>query len=747
MKSPLRLTSPGILLILAVVAAGGIFLLDAFYLSPLARSHRADALRDQANRLQRQARFQLTAGEDLLQIAAENCAKSREHASPESDADLLGRGCRSLLRKQADFAWISQGNTIIAAETLGAEQLPASDLADMLQTEEPRQILDQRSGVTVLGDRLLLFGKANLPAGENQPPMQLWLARTVDSVLLDEMGTAMDAELVFVRDPDLPESTLPDSATRRAIWTIGKDELAVAWLEYGPVGKPIGYYRATAPVTQVSRQAIAGRRMVLIVLALSSGLVLLVILGSHMLVTGPVVRLLRRIQEVESGSAELGKLSDDLHGEPRVLARRLESAFDRLAYISKTDELTGLANRRNFEEVLKSFYHQARRYNRNLSLIIMDIDFFKAINDTGGHQAGDEMLKFVGRAIEQASRRADLPARLGGDEFAILLPETAAEEARTVANRVRHSISDRQIHAGNLDLNVTCSIGISDLNSGEITDPEGMLGLADKALYTAKEMGRNRTVLAHDLQPASLPKDSSDDHQMQMLSKKLAGLNTQFKGLFVEAVEQLVDILRLRDPHMANHARKVCHYALLITEEMGLPERVRRRMEISAMLHDIGMLAMPDSILLSKDRLTEAQMETMRSHPLLSVRIMEGMHFLDQEIPAVRYHHERFDGKGYPEGLVNSTIPLSARILTVADSLDAMTSTRNHRSAKRRVEAVREIQLGAGTRYDPAVVEALTKVAEKMGDRLLEIEGMQTVNDQGRAVPVDDTDQLHPATA
>ena len=381
-----------------------------------------------------------------------------------------------------------------------------------------------------------------------------------------------------------------------------------------------------------------------------------------------------------------------------MLARRLEAAFERLAHMSRTDQLTGLANRRHFQEVLEMFYHQARRYNRPLTLVVMDIDFFKAVNDTGGHQSGDELLKIVAREMEKASRQSDLAARLGGDEFALLLPETGAADAAVVAERIRQEISAKRTSLSNLDFNVTMSMGLADLNAGEIDSPDAMVSLADRALYAAKESGRNKLVMARDLTVLA-PGEDAKKKNVEVLCRKLAGLDSHFKELFLQALEEIMTILDHRNPHMVHHARKVRHYAVLISQEMGLPPRVIKRVQIAAMLHDIGMVAMPDSILLSPDKLDPHQTELLRHHPLLSVRIMEGMEFLEQEIPAVRYHHERMDGKGYPEGLSGSAIPLTARILAVADAYDAITSSRPGRPAMTHEEAVEKLKKSWGRNW------------------------------------------------
>jgi len=441
-----------------------------------------------------------------------------------------------------------------------------------------------------------------------------------------------------------------------------------------------------------------------------------------------VIRLLKRIQRLDTGG-KVDELTRNLHGEPLVLARRLESAFEQLASLSRTEQLTGMANRRHFENVLDAFYHQARRYNRPLSLIMLDIDFFKAVNDAGGHQAGDELLKQVANAIERVCRKADLPARLGGDEFAILLPETPATNAGEMAERIRSEVAKLTVPIKDTEAKVSISAGIADLNSGEIDSPDAMMSLADKALYTAKQLGRDRAFQAHDLYPAS-GMQGKPSVQMDVLRKKVMGLDSQFKEVFVQGLEEIMEILAHRDPHMAAHAQKVRHYATLIAHEMGLPDRVIRRLRIAAMLHDIGMLAMPDSVLLWEGSLGEEQLKCVRGHPLLSVRIMESMEFLEQEIPTVRYHHERFDGKGYPEGIAGPAIPLTARILSVADAFDAMTSPRAFRDAKTVEETLAELRKQTASQFDPAVVDAMMAVAKQLGDKVLYAPSHENVSEQ-----------------
>lgn len=730
----LKLTSPGVLLILAVTATAGIFLLDLFWLQPHTDAQKWAALRDEAVAAERAVKGALRTESAALSNCAAAWAQALGAASAGASANRE-RIEQALMAATpvwpADHIWLVDANGAPYAHWAlepATRETPAAVRRCGFDEPWQQRVLecaklnrdDANSGmVRPDGQPAILVAGAHCGSAGS-----VVFARMLDGPLQERLSGCAGGQVVMVSGESLPQSIVRGGAAAHAVWLAQEECLAVAWLATDYSGRTMGYFRAMLPVTHIHRQATACRRSILITMSLSVGLVLLVILGTHMLITGPVVRLLARLQQLDSGEGSHKGLTHNLHGEPLVLARRLESAFEKLAYISKTDELTGLANRRHFEEVLEAFYYQARRYNRPLSLIVMDIDYFKAVNDTGGHAAGDKVLKEFSVAIEDACRRADLPGRIGGDEFAILLPETHAGDAEAVAERVRKNIAAHDVNIGNLQVHISSSMGIADLNAGEMDGPGAMMALADHALYAAKQRGRNCIVQAHELQGGSRTSGQSETGKVDVLSKKLAGLNSEFKDLFLKAIEVVMEILQQRDPHMANHSLKVQHYAALIAQEMELPSRVIKRLEIAAMLHDIGMLALNDAVLLCPSKLSEEDHAIMRRHPLLSVRIMERMEFLEQEIPAVRYHHERYDGKGYPEGIVGPAIPLTARILAVADAFDAMTSPRAFRTARSVSEAVGEIRGGSGTQFDPAVVQAFMGVVDRLGAKLTEVPGM-----------------------
>ena len=457
---------------------------------------------------------------------------------------------------------------------------------------------------------------------------------------------------------------------------------------------------------------------VLVFLVLAVGGVALVTVAGIVVLANPLGRLLERVRRVNPGDdLSEGEFTRNLHAEPLALAQRIREIFRGFASQAKTDHLTGLSNRRQFDLELERAFLDARRFCRPLSLIVLDVDLFKAINDTAGHQRGDELLKSVADVLVSCCRKTDLPARLGGDEFAILLPGTAAVHSGTVAGRILAGISGRPVVLDSGQIKATASIGIADLNSGEVQKPQDLLALADRAMYEAKKQWRNRFVLAHVLDEAQ-ESDGREADRVATLQESLAALDGQFKSLFVRALQDIVGTMERRDPHMADHARKVQHLARLIAQEMRLPQQTIQRIELTALLHDVGMLALPDSIALCAGRLSDPQREIMRRHPLIGARILEGTQFLETVIPGIRSHHERFDGRGYPDKLAGQSIPLAARIVAVADIFDAITSPRSFRAAKSTDEAVGEIRGAAGTQLDPHVVEAFLPLVPRLGDPL-----------------------------
>jgi two-component system cell cycle response regulator len=380
----------------------------------------------------------------------------------------------------------------------------------------------------------------------------------------------------------------------------------------------------------------------------------------------------------------------------RTLKDRLERMIARLADAARTDVLTGLLNRRGFEEAFDVELERAKRTGRSLSLIVGDVDSFKALNDRYGHAAGDHVLERLAGVLDSSSRRIDTAARVGGEEFALLVPETKEHEAYVLAERVRRAVREAFQDA---ERPVTISFGIASFPVHG-SDPGLLYQSADGALYAAKELGRDRTVI-HNPEVAAA------------LASAHARKEAQREG-YLSTILALAEALDVRHSGTAKHSQTVAEYAELIARELDLPKDVVERVRIGGVLHDVGKIGIPDSVLNKPGPLNEDEWVDMREHPLIAARILDSATVEDIR-SWVLSHHERHDGQGYPNGLAGEDIPLEARILAVSDAYEAMTSDRAYRPALTPEDARAELVRGAGSQWDPRVVDAMLRVLDRTG--------------------------------
>ncbi|MCK4387293.1 MAG: diguanylate cyclase [Dehalococcoidia bacterium] len=351
---------------------------------------------------------------------------------------------------------------------------------------------------------------------------------------------------------------------------------------------------------------------------------------------------------------------------------------------SRIDELTGLFNRRHFEERLKEEIARHSRHGNVFSLLMLDLDFFKAYNDMYGHPSGDRLLNQMGEIINSSIRDADQAFRYGGDEFAVILPQTDIKDAYLVAERVRECIA-AEMEAKQVA--VTCSIGLASYPSDGVMSGE-LVNTSDTALYYAKNTGGNRTYLSSKI--------FSEPETEIEANARAGGLST------VYALAAAVDA---KDHYTYGHSRKVNTYAVALAEAIGLPPDEASRISTAALLHDIGKIGVPDRILNKKGKINVEEWEAIKSHPRLGANIIGNVPDLAPCVSVILYHHERWDGTGYPEGLKGKAIPLDARILAIADAFAAMTSARPYRDAFCDDKVVEKLRHGAGTQFDPELVE------------------------------------------
>jgi diguanylate cyclase (GGDEF)-like protein len=370
-----------------------------------------------------------------------------------------------------------------------------------------------------------------------------------------------------------------------------------------------------------------------------------------------------------------------------AIARPIENSrsYARTREHARIDELTGLFNRRHFEERLKEELGLHTRHADSFSLLMLDLDSFKMFNDIFGHRAGDDLLRQVAGLITSSIRASDQAFRYGGDEFAVLLPRTEINVAGQVAERVRQEI-DRHMQLASIS--VAASIGFANCPTNGVTASD-LVTMADAALYHAKYHGGNRCSAATDMQPASQ-----------------AARSTDTRGPNLAVVYALMAVVDARDHYTYAHSHKVRSFAATLAKAICLPADVVSRVGVASMLHDVGKIGTRDSVLATGKSATPEELEELRAHPRLGATIVTSVPGLAGCAPAILHHHEHYDGSGYPDGLTGEGIPLEARILAVADAFANMVSERGPQPALPWEEALEELKRHAGTWFDPLLAQA-----------------------------------------
>ncbi len=407
------------------------------------------------------------------------------------------------------------------------------------------------------------------------------------------------------------------------------------------------------------------------------------------------------------GSLNLSSYKPNAYGEKEreileQLANQIAGAiwssqlFTKAEQRARMDELTGLYNRRYFEECLDREIDRHSRYGGTLSLVILDLDSFKTYNDIHGHLAGDKVLNQIGHLIKRTVRKIDLSFRYGGDEFALILPQTGVEQAYVVADRVRKRISSgmqsRQIP-------FTASFGLATWPGDGATADE-LCTAADHALYYAKRTGGDRIQIA--AKTLFIAADSS-----------LTSGATAEKGI-LSIIQALAAAVEARDIYTHGHSRRVRDYAVALAEALDLPSDRVANLSTAALLHDIGKIGIPDELLRKDDKMTAEQWEIIQSHTKLAAAIVGRIPSLTSCLPAILHHHERWDGNGYPTGLRGEAIPLEARILAIADAFEAMTASRPYHQPMTLGKAIEELKRNSGAQFDPRLVEIFLNIIPKL---------------------------------
>lgn len=374
--------------------------------------------------------------------------------------------------------------------------------------------------------------------------------------------------------------------------------------------------------------------------------------------------------------------------------------IEKLEGMVNIDGLTEVFNHRYFHDALKEKIHSGEKSGKPVALVFIDIDYFKYYNDLYGHQMGDKVLKKIGVVLKNSTRKNDIVARYGGEEFAVIMADTPEEEALKIAERIRREIEKTYFEGEENQPNgkLTASIGISVYPDKAKNDLE-LINSADDALYRAKFFDKNR-VEAYTSILDDLKKDIDEEHID-----------------LVTSIKTLISVINAKDRYTYSHVERVVIYCRHMADKLGLSEEDKKKLIFGAYMHDIGKINISKEILIKKMPPTDEEWRILKQHPSNGAEIIEPVESLRDIVPLILHHHERYDGKGYPLGLSGEDIPYLARVLTIADSFDAMTSKRSYTNLRKTYdEAIEELRACAGSQFDPDITEKFIEVIECNND-------------------------------
>ena len=384
-------------------------------------------------------------------------------------------------------------------------------------------------------------------------------------------------------------------------------------------------------------------------------------------------------------------------GESREKIRKQN---EKLRVLATRDPLTGCLNRRAFFEEVDKIWASAGMREHSVACIMIDVDHFKAVNDTHGHSTGDEVLRVVGKTLIALEAADAIPCRYGGEEFCVLIEGYSMEAAREFAEEIR-TVLEASKPAG---IEITASLGVSI--TGKLYHPfEETLEQADQCLYIAKGRGRNRVICWTDFDESELEKVT------QGKSSRTPG-ETRSQIPF-HAVTALISALSYRDASTAEHSRRVADLCVTVASELKMPVRDQYVLETAALLHDIGKIGTPDSVLLKPGPLDDDEHEVMSHHDMIGIEIIRTTFDDPRLLEIVSNHFAWYGGTPkYPGMPTGENIPLGSRVLTICDTYDAIVTDRVYRKGAKAEAAFAELRRFAGKQFDPNLVEVFIKAVQ-----------------------------------
>lgn len=405
--------------------------------------------------------------------------------------------------------------------------------------------------------------------------------------------------------------------------------------------------------------------------------------------------------------------------------------IEKVSANANIDSLTLLSNHRGFQEILSNELAKAQARKSHLSVIMMDINNISKINRELGHAKGDEVIKLVAEKVKQNIRSSDSAGRYGGDEIAIILPDTDTDEAKYIAEYLTYSLSCCFVD----DVGpVKVAVGVATYPECT-SDQEKLLILAEQAMYISQSKGYKDGMSAI---VSSLDFNFWDDMALnsfaEVLTKRHSQLGVNFEeelvhkfnneqiisqNHLIEMVTSLASAIDAKDTYTKGHSTSVARYSEALARAINLPESEVERISLGALLHDVGKIGIPENVLRKPTHLSEEEWDIMKQHPIIGAeKVLLPNEALKDLIPIVKYHHERWDGSGYPDKLKGENIPFAARIVSIADSYHALISDRPYRKGLSVSKACEILKMGAGIQWDSNLVRQFIQIAPSLSTKV-----------------------------
>lgn len=415
---------------------------------------------------------------------------------------------------------------------------------------------------------------------------------------------------------------------------------------------------------------------------------------------------------------------EELERAQKESIKQLKETYQKLEQSALIDALTGCFNYRYFIKRLQEEIKNSERYGHKFSLLALDMDYFKSINDVYGHQAGDEVLKEFSSMVREIIRSGDVLARCGGDEFFIIATYTDSKGAFRLAQKCHEKIKAKQFCQKDrtMGIKVKFSIGIVSYPENNLRSVQEFLSATDEVLLMIKQNGGDSVAAYSQVKNIPLKfitaKDGHEELHTTHIKESLQNMSQRTHRGVLETIYAFARSIEAKDHYTGEHVEQCATIAEKIAEALSLNSQTVENIKHAAVLHDLGKIGVDRRILLKPDKLSEEEWNLVKQHPRIGADILSGIHMLKGVVPLILYHHEHFDGSGYPEGLQGEQIPIGARIIAVADTFQALISRRPYRqNIFQPEEAINLIKCESGKKFDPHIanifIDIMTKTSLK----------------------------------